>query len=86
MCDCIKTVKQAVIDKVSSNEHNPKCYKLEEVSWEHVTIFPKSRLYTNIMLRSTFEKKDGSTSKPRNEHVPIFFTYCPFCGEKLSEK
>lgn len=57
MCDCIKTVKQAVIDKISSNERNPKGYKLEEVAWEHVTIFPKSRLYTNIMLRSTFEKK-----------------------------
>ena len=83
MCDCINKVKQMVADKVSSNERNPKGYKIDDIKWEHCTIFPKSRIYTNLMLRTTFEKKDGSTSKPRNEHVAIHFSYCPFCGEKF---
>lgn len=78
-------IKQSIIEKANKNERNPEGYAITEADWEYKSWFPKVRLYVNFIIRSTFKKKDGNTSKPRNEHVSIYFAYCPFCGEKYPQ-
>lgn len=85
-CDCLKETAKLIIDKISSKETNPKGYKIIQGDWEHKSWYPKVRLYSNyIILETVFEKKDGTTSKPRKEHVAIYYSYCPFCGKKYED-
>lgn len=41
---------------------------------------------TDYVFKSTFIKKDGSVSKPRNHHMTIVFSFCPFCGKPYKEE
>jgi hypothetical protein len=81
-CDCVKSVENKVIDMINNQKDKYKDYKVINSEWEHCTIYPVQRLYCNYMIKYTFQKKDGSVSQPRNEHVRINFNYCPFCGKK----
>lgn len=81
-CDCMDKTKQLIIDRAIADEKNTKDYKIIEADWEYKSWYPKVRLYVNFIIKSTFIKKDGSTSKPKNSHASIFFSYCPFCGKK----
>lgn len=85
-CNCIKEVKEKVIDYMTNKKTNPKGFKIIETRWEHSTIYPKQRLYVNHIIQSTFTKVDGTESKPRNDTVAIHFTYCPFCGNKYDKE
>lgn len=84
MCNCINEVKalcKAQVEKDSTE----KGFSIEDIRWEYASIFPASRVYANIIIRSTFTKVNGEKSKPKNSHVCIHFAYCPFCGEKFSK-
>lgn len=85
-CNCLETVEKNLIEMLSNREDNPKKFTIVESEWEYKSWFPTVRLYVNYIVKSTFEKKNGTTSKPRNEHVSIFFTYCPFCGKQIKEQ
>jgi len=84
-CSCLKDVREKVIAKVLENKDNPNGFKILESDWEHKSWFPKVRLYANYTFKTSFTKKDGNTSQPKNGYVSIFFTYCPFCGKKYEE-
>lgn len=84
-CNCMKDIESKVKEHVLSQETNPKGFEIVSSGWERATWYPKKRLYTHIILESRFEKKDGIISKPRNGHVAIHFSYCPFCGKKYEE-
>jgi len=86
-CDCIKKVAENIKTKVLADEaqkHNG--FAIVSADWEHQSWFPQVRLYLNFIIKSTFTKKDGTTSKPRNGHVSIFFSYCPFCGKSIKKE
>ena len=85
-CNCIKTVPEKVVDYKTKKQNYPRGFKIVETSWEHSSIYPKARLYVNFIIQSTFTKVDGTESKPRNDTIAIFFTYCPFCGEKYEKE
>lgn len=85
-CNCIAETKEAILKNVNAKEKNPKGYNILEADFEYKSWFPKIRLYATFLIKSTFKKKDGTTSRPRNEHVNVFFSYCPFCGIKLNNK
>ena len=80
MCDCIDKVIEKVKEKVVKDKSNG--YKIENIEFENCSWFPKRELYSNVILKTTFIKRDGNTSKPINEHISIFYTFCPFCGVK----
>ncbi|MFZ4413624.1 MAG: hypothetical protein ACOYOV_11110 [Bacteroidales bacterium] len=85
-CDCLEKTKQKIIEKISNDPNKRKGYKIIEGDYEHKSWYPNVRLYVNFIVKSSFEKVDGSTSKPINEHVSIYFTYCPFCGKKFNNQ
>ena len=81
-CDCFSKVAENIKAKVTSDESKKqKGYNMLKGNWEHRSIYPKVRLYSDFIIESTFEKKDGTTSKPKKENVSIFYSYCPFCGK-----
>lgn len=84
MCDCISIALEKVKERVVKDKTNG--YKVQHIDFEHHSWYPETRLYSNVIMKTTFIKKDGSESKPINEHVSLFYTYCPFCGEKLTEQ
>ena len=84
-CDCMKDSENKIKEHLSNRKTNPEGFEIFESDWEYKSWYPKVRLYANYIVKSTFKKKDGTTSKPKNEHVSIYFTYCPFCGKKYDE-
>lgn len=85
-CDCISKVADTIKQKVTEDQNEKQNgYKLIEGNWEHHSWYPKHRLYSNFIIESTFTKKDGTTSKPKKDHVSMFYSYCPFCGKQFPE-
>jgi len=84
-CNCLDTVEPVILEKIKSNPKNPKGFEITEHRWEHSTIYPKRRIYTNFIIKSTFTKKDNTTSRETTGHVAIHFNYCPFCGKKFEK-
>ena len=84
-CDCMKDSENKIKEHLSKRKTNPEGFEITKSYWEYKSWYPKVRLYVNYIVKSTFKKKDGTTSKPKNEHVIIYFTYCPFCGKKYDE-
>lgn len=85
-CDCITEVAKKIQKKITADQTvKQKGYKLLNGKWDHSSFYPKVRLYSNYIIESTFEKKDGSTSRPKKDHVTIFYSYCPFCGQAFPE-
>ena len=83
-CNCIKEVADLIEQRIHKQKENTEGYRILETEWENKSWYPEERLYTNFKVKSSFTKKDGSESKPINEHVRIFFTYCPFCGKEYT--
>lgn len=82
-CGCLETVKEKIIERAMTS--TTPGYQVLEGDWEYKSSFPRKRLYSNFIVKSTFTKKDGTTSKPKNEHASIFYTFCPFCGQKYPQ-
>jgi hypothetical protein len=81
-CDCINESEDKIIQFISERKTNPKGFKIIASSWEHTSNYPIPRLYINYIVKSIFEKKDGTLSKQKTENIIIYFSYCPFCGKK----
>ena len=83
-CNCISKLAEDIKAQITTSQtQKQKGYNLIRGKWENLNWFPKFRLYSNYIIESTFEKKDGSTSKLKKDHVVILYTYCPFCGNKF---
>ena len=86
VCNCLRNSEQLIQDKIKSRANNKNGYEIIDSEWEHKSIYPEERLYANYIIEYTFKNKQGITTKPKKEKIPIFFTYCPFCGIKINEK
>ncbi len=85
-CDCIPKLAENIKEKIKKDKsERVKGFNLIKGNWEHYSFYPKTRLYSDFIIESTFEKKDGSTSKPKKDSVSIFYSYCPFCGKRYPE-
>ena len=85
-CDCMKDTENKINEHLSARKTNPEGFEIVSSDCEYKSWYPKKRLYVNYIVKSTFKKKDGTTSKPKNEHISFYFTYCPFCGKKYEEE
>lgn len=94
MCECIKDTNAKLIEHVSTKcqEKNVEVEELDYSQGLQNTAFMMNeekdmfditgtQLYTEFHYRFSFEKKDGSRSKPKLEKVKMLFTFCPFCGK-----
>ena len=79
-CNCLSQVKKKILEKVKADS-KAEGYRIVESGFERESWFPVTRLYSAFLIKSTFTKKDGTESKPKNEHVSVFYTFCPFCGK-----
>ena len=84
-CDCLKMVAENIKEHVLATKQK-KGFKLIDGKWEHQSFYPKTRLYSNYIIESTFEKVNGQTSRVQNSHMAIFYSHCPFCGKKYENK
>lgn len=85
-CKCMKEVAEKIKEHVSQTRENQNGFAICGSRWENESLFPINRLYANFLIESTFVKKDGTISKPKNSHVSAIFSYCPFCGKPYPEK
>ncbi len=86
-CDCLSKVEETIKKRFATEKEKMlNGYKFIDGSWECHSFYPKFRLYSNYTIKSSFEKKDGTESKPKIEHVSIFYSYCPFCGKKYQQR
>jgi len=83
MCNCINDVLEKV--KQQAEDYSANGEKVESIEFEHRSHYPITALYSNVIAKTTFIKKDGNRSKPINNHVSIFYTFCPFCGQKYQK-
>lgn len=84
-CTCLKDSLETIKKSIEENKTKPKGYKILQIDWEYKSWYPVVRPYFNVIIKSTYAKKDGSESRSKYEHVSIFPTYCPFCGKKYLE-
>ena len=93
MCDCIKTTTEVITKSMHDKCVEKNETMLEIKNWDgeglQGTTFAFGNnglsgefLKTDFIFKSTFKKKNGTDSKPKNNHVSIIYTYCPFCGVK----
>ena len=82
-CNCITEVAAKIKDKTGYSNREVKGYKIEDGRREHSSFYPFSRIYSLFIITSVFTKKDGTTSRPKKDTISIFYTYCPFCGQKF---
>ena len=83
MCDCIKIVEKQILEQANCHPRNPKAFNISEGHWECISIFPKTKMFANYIIKYTFQKANGLRTKPKNNTLAIFFVFCPFCGEKI---
>ncbi len=82
-CDCIKTAAESVQKHVTDQRSKEqKGFQVTDGEWKNKSWYPTTRLYAPFNVTSTFQKVDGSTSKPKKEEIPVFFSFCPFCGKE----
>jgi len=82
----LKQSKDNLTKQITDTESGRfKGYEIEKSYWDNCSIFPEERLYVNLIVKYSFEKKDGSRSLVKNSHIRVYFDYCPICGIKLEE-
>ncbi len=84
-CNCVKEVEEKIKDNFIKNcsENDPR---IKESSFERISWFPYNRLFSSYVITYSFTKKNGTpSSKNKNVHTNIFYTYCPFCGKKYKK-
>lgn len=59
-------------------------FRVNYGEWDSYTVFPKVRLCSTFSLHFAFDKKNGDKARVKTT-ANIFYTYCPFCGEKYPE-
>lgn len=84
-CNCINTLAETVVNELNQRESKPDGYKVLHTQWERMNSWPQRTLYANFFVKSSFRKKAGGESVPRNETFVLVFTFCPFCGKKYEE-
>ena len=83
MCNCISEIEKKILENLNENPEQRTSLNISDGEWEHLSIYPKVRLFIKYDYKYTYHKKDGERSNPHRSSVNIFFTFCPFCGEKL---
>lgn len=82
-CGCLEKVAENIERKVKNDNKDVKGFCIIEGGFEHKSWYPFSRLYSNYIVKSEQLKKDGTLAKPKNSHINIFYSYCPFCGKEF---
>lgn len=93
MCNCIKQVTDKLRDiaaKECEDNGTVMCpFDSDDGLQNQTLVFAEQsrwQLKTEFKYRSVFTKKNGINSRPKTHRINILFTFCPFCGEKYSEK
>ncbi|QEG09381.1 hypothetical protein CPT_Saba_008 [Proteus phage Saba] len=89
-CDCFEKLKKDLSDRVV--EKLPIGASLEVAEWDNMGLFMRgdtmvANYYANFKVRYRKRKKDGDmASGLTKSDVPVVYSYCPFCGVKVSDK
>lgn len=79
MCDCIKTIKKDLL-KIYPN------YESIENPNETIDFITGGLIgFTEFTLKRKSETATGKT-RTNKKKVPIFWSHCPYCGEKNSNE
>lgn len=80
-CNCLEKSEKLIQEKLTEkNTAKDSSYKIVNGKWERQSFYPVTRLYSDYIIESTYQKKDGSASKPKKQSIAILYSYCPFCG------
>lgn len=96
MCNCIDEVNEKTFQyaKNAYEKNNETILPLDyDEGIQNLTLMlgddnnqPSGYVQTTTFeFRTTFKKKDGSTSKPKKNRPSLIFTFCPFCGVKYAQ-
>lgn len=92
-CNCIEEVSKTTLDHLTKKSEEDGATVMEIQTWDgdgmQNTTYCLSDsqisgevLKTEFVYRTTFIKKDKSTSRPQKNRCSLIFTFCPFCGIK----
>lgn len=82
-CTCIDDLLEKVKQRdLSEDKRNG--YQVDRIYFEGQSILSK-KLSANVLIKSSFVKKNGERSRLINKHAVIMFNYCPFCGQKYEK-
>lgn len=81
MCDCVKRIEKMLNDKMI--EENPGCEIIEKVQLENQAImFDTGRYQLYSPALGMFMQ-----GKRKRKFAPnMYYSFCPFCGEKYDKK
>lgn len=85
MCNCLETITKK-IEEFPEEFIREKGLEIDSVNFQGKFIWPKEMLYAQVKLEYTFEKTNGTRSKPKTKFINIIHSYCAFCGEKLDKE
>lgn len=83
MCNCINEVEKKILEEINKNSEGRNEFNVTDGEFEHLSIYPKVKLFIKYLFKYSYTKKNGERSKPINHSINIFFSFCPFCGEKI---
>lgn len=90
MCNCIKETEQKIIgnlkERFPEKTFNEELNRFQGTGMQNVALsFGENgghKTYSEFKIESSFEKVNGTQSRPKKETVNIYHSYCPFCGIK----
>jgi hypothetical protein len=84
-CDCIDKLEKKFGDHITNELNNRfKAVQIIEYGFVNKSLIPAGQIYVEMEAKYSFIKKDGNLSNPKKKTVNVFFTFCPFCGQKLN--
>lgn len=81
MCDCIEIIEKKLNDKMI--EENPGCEIIEKVRLENQAIMLNTGRY---QLYSPALGIFMQGKRKRKFALNMYYSFCPFCGEKYDKK
>jgi hypothetical protein len=89
-CNCIDEMQEAILKKIQEQHANVPGFKIikEDSGFDTVSYLPQHRLFVQFNTRYTRSKSKTGVPlelRPTTKKTNIFFTYCPFCGIKLTD-
>lgn len=89
MCDCKSKLEAKLLDRFKAMEPNAKNHYVELEGYALGVSESNSLFLTGCMpIKTTadYPLKGGVLHKQRIKRQSMFFTFCPFCGEKFEVK
>ncbi len=86
MCECRSDIEQRITDRYATRM--PESREVDATLMGYAITFGddlRVRAYMPVEIHHTATVKKTGVEKRKIEKVSMFFTYCPFCGEKLAK-